>query len=65
MWAPRRIRAPSILTVHMLFSNPTVEHPSFAREALMVVCQALAAGHAIKWLKEAIHVERIFVMSWR
>jgi len=31
------------VTVHMLFSNPTVEHPSFARKALMVVCQALAA----------------------
>ena len=42
MWAPRRIRAPSIVTVHMLFSNSTVAHPSFARKALMVVCQTLA-----------------------
>ena len=43
MWAPRRKRAPSIVTVHMLFSNPTVAHSSFARKALMVACQALAA----------------------
>ena len=28
---------------HMQFSNPIVAHPSFAKKALMVVCQALAA----------------------
>jgi len=42
-WGPRRIRATSIVTVHILFSNPTVAHPSFARKALMVLCQARAA----------------------
>jgi len=42
MWALKRIRAPSIVTVYMLFSNPTCAYPSFARKALMVLYQALA-----------------------